>query len=160
MAQDVPPLLKIVTVWLLLGTAVFLAVQAWMAPAAPRGRLEPGGELVLTRGADGHYHWPGSVNGAPVDFLVDTGATRSALPGPLARRLGLPEGPRTGAQTAGGAVEGWTSRAQLGLDGGLHLQDWPVTVLPDLHAPLLGMDVLGRLDWSQDGETLRLRPRR
>lgn len=159
MAQDVPPLLKIITVWLLLGTAVFLALQAWMAPAAPRGRLAPGAELVLVRAPDGHYHWPGTVNGRPVDFLVDTGATRSALPGPLARQLGLPEGAPTGAQTAGGTVQGWTSRATLDLEGGLRLEAWPVTVLPALGSPLLGMDVLGRLDWSQNGHTLRLRPR-
>ena len=34
----------------------------------------------------------------------------------------------------------------------------PVTVLPALQSPLLGMDVLGRLQFSQAGGVLRLQP--
>jgi aspartyl protease family protein len=33
-----------------------------------------------------------------------------------------------------------------------------VTVLPALTSPLLGMDVLGRMPFSQEGGVLRLRP--
>lgn len=59
--------------------------------------------------------------------------------------------------TAGGTVTGWSARAELQLDGGVRVERLPVTVLPALGAPLLGMDVLGRLHFSQTDGVLRLR---
>jgi len=155
--RDFPRALKHLTVWLLLGTAVFLAVQAWQARQhASRFQLD-GGTITLQRGPDGHFHWPGRVNGIAVDFLVDTGATRTALPEPLARAAGLVSEGRVRSDTAGGTVSGWTARADLQLDGGVRAERLPVTVLPALGAPLLGMDVLGRLHFSQTDGVLRLR---
>ena len=88
--KELPGTLKVVTVWLLLGLAGFLGVNAWQAQQQ-RSRFEVvEGRIELQRGPDGHYHWPGQVNGREVDFLVDTGATRSAIPAALARELALP----------------------------------------------------------------------
>lgn len=156
--SELPRSLKHLTVWLLLGTAVFIAVLAWQRQQqATRVRLADG-VIELRRGPDGHFHWPGEVNGVPVDFLVDTGATRTALPESLARRAGLqPEG-RVQSATAGGTVQGWQARADLRLQGGLQAERLPVTVLPALGAPLLGMDLLGRLHFSQRDGVLRLTP--
>ncbi len=155
---DFPRSLKHVTLWLLIGTAVFLAAQAWQARQLRSRISSDGGVVELRRGADGHFHWPGRVNGQPVVFLVDTGATRSALPQALAERAGLqPEG-RVQSSTAGGVVQGYSARANLLLDGGVRADRLPVTVLPALAAPLLGMDVLGRLQFSQTDGVLRLRP--
>ena len=49
-------------------------------------------------------------------------------------------------------------RADLLLQGGVRVDRLPITVLPALGAPLLGMDVLGKLSFSQSGGVLRLRP--
>jgi aspartyl protease family protein len=38
-------------------------------------QIAPGSELVLKRNGDGHYVFPGMINGRPVSFLLDTGAT-------------------------------------------------------------------------------------
>jgi aspartyl protease family protein len=46
-------------------------------------------ELVLRRNPSGHYIAKGRINGHPVSFLVDTGATDVAVPEGLARRIGL-----------------------------------------------------------------------
>lgn len=155
---DFPRPLKIITVWLLVGGTLFMAVQAWQA-AQNRARVQVDGAAIeLRRAPDGHFHWPGRVNGIAVDFLVDTGATGTALPAALARQAGLqPEG-RVRSNTAGGVAEGWIARADIVLDGGVRAERLRVVVLPELAAPLLGMDLLSRLHFSQRGEVLRLEP--
>lgn len=153
--SEFPRTLKHITVWLLLGTAVFLGVQSWQASQQRSQFHSEGGTVTLTRAADGHFHWPGRINGVAVDFLVDTGATRSALPEPLARAAGLvPEG-RVQSSTAGGTVQGWVGRGTLELQGGFRAERLPITALPALAAPLLGMDVLGRLPFQQADGVLR-----
>lgn len=155
---EFPRTLKHITLWLLLGTGVFLAVQAWQAQQRQTLFSAEGGVIELRRARDGHFHWPGQVNGVAVEFLVDTGATRTALPQALAQAAGLvPEG-RVQSSTAGGTVAGWTGRATLQLQGGVRIERLPVTVLPALQSPLLGMDVLGRLHFTQQDGVLRLRP--
>jgi aspartyl protease family protein len=154
--KELPSGLKVATVWLLAGLAVFLAVQAWQSQQ--RGtRFEVVGDGVqIRRAADGHYHWPATVNGQAVDFLVDTGATRSALPAELARALALPVEGRVQSQTAAGPAEGQLVRADLALRGGVRIDRLRIVALPALAAPLLGMDVLGRLHWRQSDGVLHI----
>jgi aspartyl protease family protein len=155
---ELPRTFKHVTLWLLLGTAVFLGVQFWQARQQQSRFSMDGGAIELRRGADGHFHWPGRLNGVAVEFLVDTGATRTALPQALAERAGLVAEGHVQSSTAGGTVQGWTGRAELRLQGGVTAERLPVTVLPALAAPLLGMDVLGKLRFSQTDGVLRLEP--
>ena len=151
-----PRALKHATVWLVLGTAVFLGVQAWQAEQTKTRVTVQDGVIELRRGADGHFHWPSRVNGVDVEFLVDTGATGTALPEPLARSLGLVALGTVRSNTANGVVTGWTTRADLDLQGGVRADRLAVTVLPALQSPLLGMDVLGRLQFTQRDGVLRL----
>lgn len=159
--NEFPRTLKIVTVWLLLGATVFLAMQ-WFQAREQRTRFVANPGLIeIRRGPDGHYHWPGEVNGEAVDFLVDTGATTTALPETLARALDLPVLGQVQSQTAGGPVTGQVVQADIALDGGVRAQRLRVVALRGLgERPLLGMDVLGRLQWRQaDGLlTIELRP--
>jgi aspartyl protease family protein len=53
-------------------------------------------------------------------------------------------------------VQGWTARVDLRLEGGVQFDRLPVTVLPALGSPLLGMDVLGKLQFNQQGGVLKL----
>jgi aspartyl protease family protein len=153
--NELPRSLKVVTVWLLVGVALFLAVQALLSQQQRTRFAASGSEVTIRRGPDGHYHWPATVNGQAVDFLVDTGATRSALPAELARRLQLPVEGQARSQTAGGTVHGDIVRADLELQGGVRIQRLRIVALPALQAPLLGMDVLGKLQWRQaDGELI------
>ena len=46
----------------------------------------------LAANRQGHYLLPGAVNGVPVQFLVDTGATQVVIPAHLASRLTLERG--------------------------------------------------------------------
>lgn len=151
--DELPRTLKQVTVWLLIILAVWLGVQ-WFQWQRRQSRFEQtGSDIVLRRAADGHFHWPGTVHGVPVEFLVDTGATTTALPAELARQAGLETGAPVRSSTAAGEAWGYESRADLTLRGGLSVQRLRVTVLPGLASPLLGMDILGRLHLVQrDGE--------
>ena len=49
-------------------------------------------EVVLQRNRQGHYVANGTINGVPVTFLLDTGATDVAIPAAIARRAGLNQG--------------------------------------------------------------------
>lgn len=156
--SELPRTLKLVTLWLLLGVAVFVGVQAWQSQQQ-RARFSVdgvSGAIELKRAADGHFHWPGSVNGIAVDFLVDTGATGTALPQALADRAGLVAEGTLQSSTAGGVVRGTLARADVVLQGGVRADRLRVAVLPRLEAPLLGMDVLSKMRFTQSDGVLRL----
>ena len=159
MTNDFPAWPQHPTVWLLLGAGLFLGVQTWQARERATRFVAEGGAIEIRRAPDGHFHWPGRIDGRAVEFLVDTGASGTAIPDRLARSLGLAEVGSVRSQTAGGEVTGRVVVATLELDGGVRAERLRMVALPDLHAPLLGMDVLGRLRWQQDGGVLRLQPR-
>ena len=50
------------------------------------------GPVTLKRNRAGHFEAPGQINGEPVTFLLDTGATYVAVPSELAKRLSLAPG--------------------------------------------------------------------
>jgi len=151
-----PHTLKIATAWLLLLLVVFLAMQWWLREQQQARFHLDGGVVEIRRGPDGHYHWPGTIGGHPVDFLVDTGATGTVIPAGLARKLGLPLGEAVPSRTAGGDVVGHATHIDLALQGGLRVDRLRVLALPDLDMPLLGMNVLGRLHWQQRDGVLRV----
>lgn len=156
--QDFPRSLKLVTIWLLLGLLIFLGVQAWERQAASTRFHVAGGTIEIERAPDGHYHWPGRINGEAVDFLIDTGATSTAISAALARRLGLAAQGSVQSATAAGVVTGTVVVADVQLEGGVRADRLRIVALDGLgERPLLGMDVLGRLRWSQEAGVLRIR---
>lgn len=156
--SDLPHTLKLMTIWLLVGLMIFLGFKYWERERET-SRFKLAGEvIVLTRAGDGHFHWPGRVGGIEVDFLVDTGASATALPQALAERAGLKPLGTVQTHTAGGAASGFVARADVVLAGGVRADKLAVMVLPNLSAPLLGMDVLGRLHFSQKPGELRIEP--
>jgi aspartyl protease family protein len=154
--NELPGWLKHATVWLLLAVALFLGVQAWQSQQQAASFAIQGGTMEIRRAADGHYHWPGRINGQDVDFLVDTGATGTAIPAALADQLGLPKVGRVRTSTAGGVVTANVVVGDVSLQGGVKAERLRMAALPALHAPLLGMDVLGRLRWQQQQGVLRI----
>ena len=65
-----------------------------------------GQRIVLPAGSGGHYTGLGAINGHPIRFVVDTGATSVAMGADLAGQLGLDYASSTAANTmtANGAV--------------------------------------------------------
>jgi len=114
-------------------------------------------EVSLQRNRSGHYVAAGTVNGEPVDFLIDTGATDVVLPGSLARRLGLENLGNIRMDTANGATQGYLTRLAEVRLGPIVLKDVPASVAPNLEFEvLLGMRVLRQMDWQQRGNQLLL----
>jgi len=157
MTRELPHGAKLATIWLLIGVVVFLGMQWWMA-RAKETRFSANAEAIeIRRGPDGHYHWPGRINGREVDFLIDTGATGTAIPASLASELQLESLGSVQSDTAGGVVTGQIVRADIELRGGVRIERLHVVALPRLNdSPLLGMDVLGKLHWQQRDAVLRI----
>lgn len=152
---ELPRSFKTVTLWLVLGTAVFLGAKAMQSRQQRALFSAEGGTIEIRRSADGHYHWGGRINGREVDFLIDTGATGTAIPEALARELELPTHRDVTSSTAGGIARGRIVVADVVLQGGVQLQRARLTALPRLDKPLLGMDLLARLRWQQQDGVLR-----
>jgi len=154
--NDLPGWVKHGTVWMLLGLGLFMGIQVWQSRAEATRFVIDGNVVEIQRSPDGHYHWRGQLNGRDVEFLVDTGATSTAIPQALADALGLVRVGGVTSATAGGIVQGNIVIADLALEGGLRADRLRITALSGLGKPLLGMDVLGRLPLQQRDGRLRV----
>ena len=108
-----------------------------------------GGEIVLTRAADGHYYAPGNADGAALRFLVDTGATVVALTESDAELLGhyLNPGELT---VVGRGVSGEVRGKAIMIDrlsvGDISADKVPAVIIPEgLPVSLLGQSFLSRV---------------
>lgn len=122
-------------------------------------QVAPGSELVLKRSGDGHYVFPGTINGRPVTFLLDTGATLVSVPAHLAGELGLKAGAHQRSITANGTVATRATRVDALAFGPFDLRGVPASLNPGMadDQVLLGMSVLKHLEFTQRGDTLILR---
>jgi aspartyl protease family protein len=107
-------------------------------------------ELVVGRSEDSTFTLTGQVNGAPVRFVVDTGATDVVLSPDDARRAGLNlaelrfDRPSITANGVGYGAHAMVDNLTL---GPIRLTHVPVTVnKAPMFASLLGATVLSRLD--------------
>lgn len=80
-------------VWGLIFVGVIAAVGLWgdIRQTVQPGRavIMEGGRIELPRAPDGHYYMTAEVNGKPVNFVVDTGASQIVLTRSDARRIGI-----------------------------------------------------------------------
>jgi len=122
-------------------------------------QIAPGTELVLKRSHDGHYVFPGTINGQPVNFFLDTGATLVSVPAHLADELGLEAGARQRAITANGTITTHATRVDTLAFGPFDMRGVPASLNPGMRGDhvLLGMSVLKHLEFTQRGDTLILR---
>lgn len=121
-----------------------------------------GAALSLVADSRGHYRAEGSINGAYVSFVVDTGATLVSMGAADAKRAGIDfrRGQPSTAITSAGNVRAWKVRIDSIKVGDISLHGIDGVVMEnDLPTVLLGMSFLSRMDIKQDGETLILRKR-
>ncbi len=118
-------------------------------------------EVRIPRDDQGHYFVGGAINGRPVRFMVDTGATAVALNSIEAERLGLQwrEGASGAISTAGGVVASRSLTLSKISVGNITLREIPAVVVIGAHPPhiLLGNSFLTRVDMSEEAGTLVLR---
>ena len=118
--------------------------------------------VSLTADARGHFAAAGSLNGYPVSFLVDTGATTIAIGAAEAQRIGLDyrAGQAVGVATAAGVVPAWRVTFNTVKIGGITVNQVDGMVVESgLDMPLLGMSFLNRMDMKRDGQTMTLTQR-
>lgn len=89
-------------------------------------------EVKLVGNQQGHFVASGQINGQPVDFMLDTGATDVAIPIELAERLKLEKGFGVTLSTANGLSEGYRTRIDRLQLGDIVLRDVRALVAPGL----------------------------
>jgi aspartyl protease family protein len=147
--------------------AVTLAQWAFNAdpvPQPPVAETAAGGwnEVVIEADRGGHFLMEMAVNGAPVLFLVDTGASAVVLSSDDARRVGLDPRRLTYSQrfqTANGVVRAAPVTLREVRVGQFSVYDLPASVNEaPLAVSLLGMSFLSRLaGYEVRGDRLVLR---
>jgi len=129
--------------------------QHYRAAAAPSERQS----VTLAADARGHFFTEGAINGNPVRFLVDTGATSVALPAAEALRLGIDyrKGEQALGSTAGGVVPIYIVRFDTVRLGAIELTGVEGVVLEKgLEVALLGMSFLNRVEMKREGQNMVL----
>ncbi len=116
-------------------------------------------EVVLQRNRFGHYVTSGEINGEPVVFMLDTGATGVAIPEDIARRLKLERGRAYRTQTANGVAVSYATRLDRVSVGDIALDNVRAGIVPGLQTReiLLGMSFLKHIEFTQRGDRLILR---
>lgn len=155
---------------LTLGFVSLLALLTWFFAGREAARINPNGEVAgsvsgktaevrLVQNAQGHYVADGRINGQPVTFMLDTGATDVAIPADVAERLKLPHGARSVAQTANGVVEVITTQLDVVSLGAIRLRDVSASISTSDQGEfvLLGMSALRDVELVQSGRELLIR---
>ena len=115
-------------------------------------------EVRVRRDRNGHYLLRGVIDGLPVRFLLDTGATQVAIPAPVAEAAGLSWGRRGRTMTANGEGVAYATIIGTLKIGPITLHGVGASIVPGMtgREVLLGMSALRRLEFSQKGRELVL----
>lgn len=152
-------------IWALIFVGVAAGAALWDdirgASDTRQSVFQDGDRIVARRAPDGHYRLTLGINGTPVRFLVDTGATDMVLTMQDAQRAGLA---RDDLRFVGRAVtaNGMVQTAPVTLEtvelGGIVDRNIPAQVSGgDMPGSLLGMRYLSRFaEVTMAGDTLTL----
>jgi len=113
----------------------------------------------ITRSFDGHYYVTARVNGTPIRFMIDTGASMVALSAEDAERANVPLSDRVShARGVGGTVEVTPVRIDSIAIGGLTATGVRGAVIEELDVSLLGQTFLSQLNGVEiSGDRMTLR---
>ena len=163
--------LKMVLAWVLIFGALFavfalrddfraLGNRLWAAITGSDTQEVQGGELRIAMADDGHFYANGELNGRPVRFLIDSGATVTTIGPETAREAGItPSGGRTMVDTANGIAQVDRGSAELLTVGPIQRRDFGLFIAREDATNVIGMNFLSTLSrWSVEGRTLVLRP--
>ncbi|MEX0279284.1 MAG: TIGR02281 family clan AA aspartic protease [Ruegeria sp.] len=162
--QSLNKTLQQMMAWVFIFIGVVAVVGLWediRTTVGPSAQMSVTGDTIeVPRSYDGHYYLPILVNGEPVTFLVDTGASQIVLSSKDAERVGIDPDQLNyfgRAATANGEVRTAPVRLdslELGPIIDHNISAWINE--GELHQSLLGMDYLHRFSNIQfaDGRLL------
>ena len=150
--------LGIVAFWLVVMAVLYGLMTLVLKP--PPVTVSANGDLSILRARDGHFYANGTVNGHPVRFLVDTGATTVVVSEAVAQAAGLSGGQATVFRTANGNLPGRVvGNVQVGV-GPVQVSGLRVgvgLVGGDSDRALLGQNFLSRFNITLSGDEMVLR---
>jgi aspartyl protease family protein len=120
------------------------------------------GEIRLQADSAGHFMTQGAVNGASMQFIVDTGASLISIGHSDAMRAGIDylKGKPNTSMTANGVINVWLVTLDTVKVGDVTLRNVPAFVHnQDMPFALLGMSFLNRMDMRRDGSVMNLHQR-
>lgn len=135
------------------------AAPSRLGGGAAAGGKGGAGEIVIPVGPGGHFLAEGAINGQPVRFIVDTGATLVSMSRAEATRLRLD---LAGAlpvrtQTAAGIAAAWMLPLQRVRVGEVEVfQVMALVTEAPLPYVLLGNSFLERFQWRRENDVMRL----
>lgn len=123
-----------------------------------------GGETRVPLAPDGHFWLRAEINGYSAPFLIDTGATLTAVSAPVARHAGLSArqgGVPVRISTANGTVAAQLTTIDSLRFGNVEANGLDAVIVPNLgETNVVGMNLLSRLaSWRVENNTLILKPR-
>ncbi|MBD9526714.1 TIGR02281 family clan AA aspartic protease [Paracoccus sp. PAR01] len=143
--------LRLAAAWGMIFLGVIAIAGLWgeiRQTVSPQARILDGDRIEVPLGDDGHFHLTVDVNGAPIRFVIDTGATTIALGQTDARKAGIDPDALAyigAARTANGNVQTATVMLDSVSVGDIHDSKVPALVLKsDLDMSLMGMSYLSR----------------
>ena len=123
--------------------------------------VEMGAEIRIPMAIDGHFWIEGRINGEPVKFLVDSGATMTTIGTQTARRsaIDVSATPDQIVRTGNGIIKVWSGRARILQVGTIERRDFGMHVAAEDDLNVLGMNFLSSLRrWGVEGRWLVLVP--
>jgi aspartyl protease family protein len=165
-------MLKMVAAWIGIFALMFFIMsfrpEIKMALARVSGELTgaprqsiTGEALRLVRQDDGHFWLRASVNGMDADFMVDSGASVTAIGADLAKQAGVTlDGGATEMETANGIINVKTGNVKTFGIGEFQIKDHEVVVGDNFGGVnVVGMNFLdGFSSWRVKGDVMELDP--
>lgn len=153
-----------VVAWLLLLTVLYLFFNEQIAEQInPNRQLQSSQQqqqLIVTMQENKQGHFVGTLllNGKPIDFMLDTGATMVAVSEEVAAKTGMKKGAAYEISTANGTTTGYQSNIRELRLGDIVLHDLDASIVPNLEGTeiLLGMSALKHLEFSKRERQMQL----
>lgn len=127
---------------------------------APRQSVD-GETLRLVRQDDGHFWLRATLNGVPADFMVDSGASTTAVGAALAKAAKVElDGRTTELETANGTIKAQLGKVGAFRVGDFQIDDHNVVVASNFgDTNVVGMNFLDSFSsWTVEGDFMVLRP--
>ena len=138
----------------------FTSIGQRLRAEATGASIEDGATVRIPMAQDGHFWVDATVNGKPLRFVVDSGATVTTVSMHSAKAAQIPIGTeRTVVNTANGpaqAIKAYADRLEV---GSITRTDFPIDINENDETNLLGMNFLSTLSsWRVEGNYLVLQP--